>query len=177
MSLVAMSTPGLVTSKCQPIFVGWVTKMSRMQFPQEFIVLRDVQAIQYFGQNRLEPIPAGEHIFAERPSAYSRMVEAVRGGKQYLVFERDLMERTEPVTMSLDEDPAMDEVSVRQVRAVVRQKHLPSATTQWFPIGSMDAIPALEKLLPAYGERFMVVWEEQEIHPKRPGQAPAKQSG
>jgi hypothetical protein len=148
-----------------------------MKFPQEFVILREVQAVQHFGQNRLEPIRAGEQILAERASAYSRMIETVRKGKQYLVFERDLRERAQPVSRILDEDPAMwadraapaeglEGMNVRQVRAVVRRKDLPSAMTQWFPIGSIDAIPALEKILPADAEKYMVVWEEQAVDPR-----------
>jgi len=76
-----------------------------MQLPQEFVVRREIYAIRHFGQSLLEPIPPGEVILADRPSPYARMIEAVWQGKRYLVFERDLNERTEPVRKPLDEDP------------------------------------------------------------------------
>jgi len=75
------------------------------QFPQEFIVRREVHAIQHFGQSLLEPIPAGEVILAECPSHYARMIEVVWHQKRYLVFDRDLTERAEPLRKSTEEDP------------------------------------------------------------------------
>jgi len=55
-----------------------------MQFPQEFIIRREVQAIQHLGQNRLESISEGEITLAESRSAYSRMIEAVRQESPHL---------------------------------------------------------------------------------------------
>jgi hypothetical protein len=75
-----------------------------MQFPQEFVVRREIYAIRHFGQGLLELIPPGQVILADRPSSYARMIEAVWQGRRYLVFERDLKECTEPVP--IDEDPA-----------------------------------------------------------------------
>jgi len=72
----------------------------KFQFPQEFIVRRELYAIQHFGQSRLEPIPAGAFIIAERQSAYARMSEVVWQGQLYLVFDRDLAERAEPARKS-----------------------------------------------------------------------------
>jgi hypothetical protein len=76
-----------------------------MQLPEEFVVRREIHAIQHFGQSLLEPIPPGEVIFAERPSPYAHMIEAVWQQRRYLVFERDLKERTEPVRKPTEEDP------------------------------------------------------------------------
>jgi len=68
----------------------------QIQYPEKFIVCREIHTIQHFGQSLLEPIPAGEVILAERPSSYPRMIEAVWQERRYLIFERDLRERTEP---------------------------------------------------------------------------------
>jgi hypothetical protein len=38
-----------------------------MQLPGEFVVRREIQAIQHFGQSMLERIPLGEVILADRP--------------------------------------------------------------------------------------------------------------
>jgi hypothetical protein len=75
------------------------------QLPQEFIVRREIHAIQHFGQSLLEPIPAGEVILAECPSNYARMVEVIWHRQRYLVFDRDLTERAEPLRKSTEEDP------------------------------------------------------------------------
>ena len=75
------------------------------ELPQEFVVRREIHAIQHFGQGLLEPIPAGEVILAERPSHYARMVEVNWHQSQYLVFDRDLTERAEPLRKSTEEDP------------------------------------------------------------------------
>ena len=76
-----------------------------MDLPEEFVVRCEIHAIQRFGQSLLEPIPPGEVILAERPSAYARMVEVVWQERRYLVFDRDLTERAEPLRKSVDEDP------------------------------------------------------------------------
>jgi len=73
--------------------------------PQEFIVRREIHATQHFGQSSLEPIPASEVILAERLSNYARMIEVVWHQKRYLVFDRDLTERAEPLRKSTEEDP------------------------------------------------------------------------
>ena len=75
------------------------------ELPQEFIVRREIHAIQHFGQSLLEPIPAGEVILADRPSHYAKMIEVVWHERRYLVFDRDLTERAEPLRKSTEEDP------------------------------------------------------------------------
>jgi hypothetical protein len=74
------------------------------QLPQEFVVHREIHAIQGFGQGLIEPIPASEVILADRPSHYARLIEVVWHQKPYLVFERDLVERAEPLRKSTEED-------------------------------------------------------------------------
>jgi hypothetical protein len=76
-----------------------------MQLPQEFVVRSEIHAIQHFGPSLLERIPRGEVILADRPSPYPRMIEAVWHEKRYLIFERDLKERAEPVGNPTEEDP------------------------------------------------------------------------
>lgn len=75
--------------------------------PQEFVILREFHAIQHFGNSRIEPIPAGEGILAERPSNYARMVEVVWRNRPYLVFERDLTECAEPLRKDEDASERM----------------------------------------------------------------------
>jgi len=75
-----------------------------MELPREFIVRREVFAIQLFGRNLLERIPPDALIFVDCPSTYKRMIEVVWEGRRYVVFERDLKERTEPAKKSGDED-------------------------------------------------------------------------
>ena len=76
-----------------------------MQLPREFILRREICAIQLFGRNLLERIPPDAVILADCPSAYKRMIEVVWQERRYAVFERDLRERTEPVKKLQDEDP------------------------------------------------------------------------
>ena len=78
---------------------------TKMTFPREFVVRREIYAIQLFGRNLLERIPPDAVILADCPSAYTRMIEVVWQEKRYAVFERDLKERTEPVEKLQDEDP------------------------------------------------------------------------
>jgi len=73
--------------------------------PREFIVRREVYAIQFFGRNLLERIPPDAVVLADRPSPYKCMIEVVWQGRRYVVFERDLRERTEPAKKPEDEDP------------------------------------------------------------------------
>jgi len=75
------------------------------ELPQEFIVRREIHAIQHFGQSLLEPIPAEEVILADRPSHYARMIEVVWQQRRYLVFDRDLTERAEPLRKFSEDDP------------------------------------------------------------------------
>lgn len=76
-----------------------------IQLPQEFVVRREVHAIQHFGQSLLERIPPSEVIRADRPAMYPRMIEVVWQERRYLIFVRDLTERAEPVRKPIDEDP------------------------------------------------------------------------
>jgi hypothetical protein len=76
-----------------------------LDLPQEFVVQREIHAIQHFGQSLYETIPPGEVILADRPSNYARMIEIVWQEKRYLIFARDLAERAEPLGKSVEEDP------------------------------------------------------------------------
>jgi len=67
------------------------------RLPQEFVLRREVYAIELFGGNRLQRIPLGSVILADRPSAYVRMIEILWEGKRYIVYERDLEERMERI--------------------------------------------------------------------------------
>ena len=67
-----------------------------MQLPEEFVVRREIGAIQHFGQSLLEPIPSGEVILVERVSLYARMIEVVWQERRYLVFDRDLTDVRNP---------------------------------------------------------------------------------
>lgn len=55
----------------------------------------EICAVQLFGHNLLECIPRGSVISVERASTYVRMVEVIWQDKRYIVFQRDLEERTE----------------------------------------------------------------------------------
>jgi hypothetical protein len=68
-----------------------------IQLPKKFVVRRNIQAIQYFGQSLIETIPAGEVILAERASHYARMIEVAWQARRFLVFERDLAGCAEPL--------------------------------------------------------------------------------
>ncbi|HTW64353.1 MAG TPA: hypothetical protein VME17_07040 [Bryobacteraceae bacterium] len=70
--------------------------MAEMQFGRELVLREQICAIQLFGRKALERIPAGSIIFAEHPSNYVRMIEVVWQQRRYLVFQRDLEERTKP---------------------------------------------------------------------------------
>ncbi|HUA19432.1 MAG TPA: hypothetical protein VMB25_11860 [Bryobacteraceae bacterium] len=74
--------------------------------PQRFLIRREIHAIQHVGRSMLEPIPAGEVIVAERQSHYARMIEVVWRRRRFLVFERDLTERSESLGASVEDDPA-----------------------------------------------------------------------
>lgn len=67
-----------------------------MQLAQELILSREICAIQLFGHGLLERMPAGSIILVDSPSTYARMVEVVWHQRRYIVFQRDLEERTEP---------------------------------------------------------------------------------
>ena len=77
-----------------------------MQLPEEFVLRSEIHAIQNFGQSLLERIPVGEVILADCHSIYARMIDVVWQERRYLVFERDLTERAEPVRKPTDEDPS-----------------------------------------------------------------------
>jgi hypothetical protein len=66
-----------------------------IQLPQEFVLRREVSAIQLFGRSLLERIPPNAVILADRPAAHVRMIEAIWKEKRYIVFLRDLEERAE----------------------------------------------------------------------------------
>jgi len=76
-----------------------------IQLPQEFVLRREVYAIQHFGRSLLERIPPDAIILADRLSTHARMIEVVWKEKRYIVFERDLEERAEPWGIPQDEDP------------------------------------------------------------------------
>jgi hypothetical protein len=57
-------------------------------------------------------------------------------------------------------------MAVQQVRAVIRRVDRETLKTEWFPLGSLQVVEALMKLLPLNGEDFMVIWEEREIKAK-----------
>lgn len=67
-----------------------------IQLPQEFVLRREVGAIQLFGRNRIERIPPDAVIFADRVSTHARMIEVVWNEQRYIVFQRDLEERAQP---------------------------------------------------------------------------------
>lgn len=68
-----------------------------MQFARELMLRDEICAVQLFGHNVFERIPRGSVIFVDRPSTYVRMVEVIWQDKRYIVFQRDLEERTESV--------------------------------------------------------------------------------
>jgi hypothetical protein len=78
-----------------------------MRLPQEFVVRREVVAVQLFGRNRIERIPPDAVILADRHSTYARMIEVVWNDKRYVVFQRDLEECAQPCNPQ-EEDPPSD---------------------------------------------------------------------
>ena len=64
--------------------------------PQRLVLRSEVYAIQLFGRNGLERIPPGSVISADGHSSYARMIEVTWNGNRYVMFERDVEERTEP---------------------------------------------------------------------------------
>jgi hypothetical protein len=81
-----------------------------IRLPQEFVLRREVGAVQLFGRNRIERIPPDAIILADRPSTHERMIEVTWNEKRYIVFQRDLEERTEPRSPQ-EEDPPSDLVA------------------------------------------------------------------
>jgi len=77
------------------------------RLPQEFILRREVCAIQLFGRNLLERIPPDVVVHADRHSTHARMIEVVWNEKRYVVFQRDLEERAHPCDPQ-EEDPPSD---------------------------------------------------------------------
>lgn len=67
-----------------------------MQSGQEVLLRDDICAVQLFGHNQFERIPKGSVVLADRASTYARMFEVIWRQKRYIVFQRDLEERTEP---------------------------------------------------------------------------------
>lgn len=88
---------------------GFCRADTTMQLPQEFVVRREIYAIQLFGRNLLECIPTDAVIFVDRTSAHKRMLEVVWQERRYIVFERDLKERAEPAKPQ-DEDPPANRI-------------------------------------------------------------------
>ena len=82
------------TSRKQKGLVG-------MHHPLDSLVHCEICVIQLFGRNRLECIAPGCVITVQGTSAYTRMAEIVWREKRYLAFERDLDERTQPVTVNI----------------------------------------------------------------------------
>jgi len=80
-----------------------------IRLPQEFVIRREVCAVQLFGRNLLERIPPDSVILADRPAAHQRMIEVVWNEKRYLAFQRDLEERAES-RVSEQEDPPPPDV-------------------------------------------------------------------
>lgn len=77
-----------------------------MQFAREVVLRKEIWAIQLFGHILLERIPPGSVIVVDRPSTYTRMIEVVWQEKRYIVFQRDLEERTETVKHRWKNEPA-----------------------------------------------------------------------
>ena len=74
-------------------------KMHRriIELPQEFVVQREVYAFPLFGRSVLACIPPGVVILASCRSTHKRMIEVIWQEQRYVVFERDLQERMEPL--------------------------------------------------------------------------------
>jgi hypothetical protein len=68
-----------------------------MHFPQEFVLQREILAVQLFGDGQghahMEQIPGEAHLVADCPSQYARMIEILWQDRRYIAFERDLEER------------------------------------------------------------------------------------
>ena len=81
-------------------------KMHRriIELPQEFVVQREVYAFPLFGRSVLACIPHGAVILASCRSTHKRMIEVIWQEKRYVVFERDLQERMEPLKKPEAED-------------------------------------------------------------------------
>jgi hypothetical protein len=75
-----------------------------IQLPQEFVVLEEIFVFQLFGRNALERIPPGAVVLATHRSKHKRMIEVIWQEKRYVVFERDLQERMEPLKKPENED-------------------------------------------------------------------------
>jgi len=86
----------------------------QIRLPREFVVHREFYATQLFGRNLLERIPLDAVILADCRSTHKRMIEVVWQERRYVVFERDLMERTEPVEKLHDKDDPPPRLAVNQ---------------------------------------------------------------
>jgi len=75
-----------------------------IKLPQEFVVQREVYAFPLFGRSVLGCIPSGAVILATNRSTHKRMIEVIWQEKRYIVFERDLQERMEPLKKPENED-------------------------------------------------------------------------
>lgn len=86
--------------------LGLGGKMHRRitQLPQEFVVQREVYTFPLLGRSVLECIPPGAVVLASRRSTHKRMIEVTWQEKRYVVFERDLQERMEPLKKPENED-------------------------------------------------------------------------
>jgi hypothetical protein len=78
-----------------------------VELPQEFVIRREVGAVQLFGRHRIERIPPDAVILGDCYSTHARMIEVVWNEKRYVVFQRDLEERAEPRNAT-PEDPLSD---------------------------------------------------------------------
>jgi hypothetical protein len=82
-----------------------------IHFPQEFILQRDMSAVQVCGDPHIESIPCKARVVAERAannpggieeseSSHSPMIEVVWDGERYLVFEKDLKDGADAVQIA-----------------------------------------------------------------------------
>jgi len=82
-----------------------------IRLPQEFVVRREVYAIQLFSRSLLERIPPNAIILADHKSVHARMIEVVWNEKRYMVFQRDLEERAEPSSPPQEDPPERDVIT------------------------------------------------------------------
>lgn len=78
--------------------------VDQLQLPREFVVGSEVYAFSLNGRGVLECIPAGTVILASRRSTPKSMVEILWPDKPYVVFERDIRDRMQPLTKPEPED-------------------------------------------------------------------------
>lgn len=78
--------------------------MNSLQLSQNFVVRREVYVFQLFERSALQRIPPNTVIFASHRSTHKRMIEVIWQEKWYIVFERDVHERMEPLNKPENED-------------------------------------------------------------------------